>query len=158
MRRATRISPISAAKAKESAEYRRKAAWYLARHPYCQLVIFLLGLDEGAVINNRGLLAIEGRRVLVPPADDVHHRNKRCSERRLLDERFWISASRGVHDWVEAHKDLARELGLLLPIQADEDGRWGDGNVGLHTPELLARRAATVPTGKLADWLKSLSL
>jgi hypothetical protein len=52
-----------------------------------------------------------------------------------------MSACREEHDWVEDHKDVARAFGLLLPIQADADGRWGAGNHGVETPALMAKKA-----------------
>jgi hypothetical protein len=52
-----------------------------------------------------------------------------------------MAASFSQHDFVEDHKDVARALGLLFPIQADADGRWGAGMQGLTTPELMSRFA-----------------
>jgi hypothetical protein len=74
--------------------------------------------------------------VTVPRATQIHHRNKKHGK-RLVDVRWFLAVSAAEHDWIEANKSQARELGLLLPVQADPDGRWGGGNVGLETRLLM---------------------
>jgi hypothetical protein len=104
------------------------------------ITIAMLGLDEAEVLchwnrlfQNAGPI-IGGVRIL--RAREVHHRNKGRGA-RLNDQRWWMAASRQAHDNTENHKTWARAEGYLLPIQADAEGRWGDGNQALTTPELM---------------------
>lgn len=135
--RGGRIKPVADSKRAAKAAYTRDAAYYLARHPYCQIFIFRHELDEKLVIALGGNV----RGLIVPKATQIHHRNKRNTSERLLDQRWWMGASAEEHEWVERHKDEARELGLLLPIQASPDGVWGTGNRALPTEELLLKHA-----------------
>lgn len=138
--RTTPISNVSSRRKTERAEYTREAARYLALHPYCQIFIFRHELSEEAVLRGKGQLVYMGKTIRVPRASQIHHRNKRDGA-RLLDQRWWMSASAIEHDWVEHHKDVARALGLLLPINATIDGTWGDGQRALETPALMAKKA-----------------
>lgn len=117
-------------------EYAREVAYYLAKHPFCQISIARHELDESAVVAAGGRYG----KIQIPRATEVHHRNKRDGA-RLLDKRWWMAASRQAHDWVEDNKETARILGYLLPIQADEDGKWGDGNAGIETPAFMRSKA-----------------
>lgn len=118
-------------------EYCRQAAIYLREHPFCQIYIARHELREDLVVAGDG----RHRGHVVPRATTIHHRNKRWTEERLLDKRWWMSASIPQHDWVENNKDTARALGYLLPMQADENGRWGDGNQAVETPEFMRNHA-----------------
>ena len=126
---------------REDRMYARDRGEYLREHPYCQIAIFLAGASEVTVIEGRGYY--NGMRF--PVSTQIHHRNKSSGPRKL-DKRFWVAAASDRHRWVEDHKGDARELGLLLPIQADAEGRWGDGNQALTTEELLKKRAAEKET------------
>lgn len=125
---------------------RREA--FLERHPLCQYTIASYGFREAEVLEaaehkSATLLSTTGFKfagVWIPPSREIHHRNKRHGE-RLIDERWFVAISYAAHVTIEANKSRARELGFLLPIQADKDGRWGAGNVGLPTDELLAKFA-----------------
>jgi hypothetical protein len=113
----------------------------LLRHPYCQIFIVRHGLDEREVIERRGLCTrtIQGKDHFfsVPRSTEIHHRNKRTGARKN-DQRFWMAASRAQHEWAEENKTAARSCGISLPINADADGRWGDGSTfALTTPELM---------------------
>jgi hypothetical protein len=145
-----RLSPIrsvSRARARDRSMYRRDVGEYLRDHPFCQIFLARnriseanLALNSWADLAGRRYVLVGGRTTEIPRAAQIHHRNKRHGE-RLLDKRFWMAASAREHEWVEAHKAEARELGLLLPIQADAQGRWGDGNQALTTSELIEARA-----------------
>lgn len=134
--RRSRINPISTQRRKERAEYNRRRLAFLALHPFDQIYIARYRLDEQEVIAGNG--RIGGFRV--PRATQIHHRNK-ATNARLNDERWWMATSLGSHNDVENAKGWARTEGYLLPIQADPEGRWGDGNQAETTAELLARRA-----------------
>ncbi len=125
----------------ESKIYNRDAAFYLAKHPFCQIWIARHRLDEDVVIAQRGLVVIRnavGARHTdcAPRATEIHHRNKRDGL-RLLDQRWWMAVSRREHDWAENNKTEARLVGFLLPINASIDGTWGDGERALPTPEFM---------------------
>ncbi len=131
-------TPLKRAKPKrrkEKAEYARAEAIYLAAHPFCQIQIAMRGANERSVIENGGW---DGD-VRIARSTQVHHRNKRDSA-RLLDERWWMSAGFASHIIVESRKNWSRSEGYLLPIQADADGRWGDGNQALETPAFMASK------------------
>ena len=129
-----RVSKVRARQRRAYGEARKR---YLAEHPYCQITIFLHSLDEADTIKNGGH---SSKGIIIPKATQIHHRNK-CNGPRLLDERWWISSCDDEHWHVENHKDWARQNGLLVPIQADPDGRWGAGNQALQTSDLLRVRA-----------------
>lgn len=136
MRRGYRPRERSVKRAAQSRKYNVEKALYLQEHPFCQIFIARHGLDEDEVKRENGLLRRGGHTIVVPIATQIHHRNKRDGE-RLLDQRWWMSACQMQHDYVEANKSRSRELGLLLPIQADADGCWGAGQSALPTPEFL---------------------
>lgn len=146
MRRKSRIPAQKPQRGAENALYHERAAAYLALHPYDQSVIALRGYDEATVILNAGWMPVPRDEFdgpggfTVPLATAIHHRNKRHGK-RLLDERWWLAVSAQQHALIEHIKDWSRAQGFLLPVQADADGRWGDGNQGQTTPELLAARA-----------------
>lgn len=135
LKRGGYIARISNDRRSERAMYNADRAEYLRDHPYCEIYIARYGLDPKAVFANNGVAA--GFRV--PRSNQIHHRNK-TNGPRLLDKRFWMAASAKYHRWAEEHKDDARAIGILLPIQADIHGRWGNAQQGLTTPELLLHR------------------
>lgn len=130
--RSRQIRPRAERHRSADAEYRKSAAAYLKEHPFCQVTIAVWGFDEAEVISRKGF----GFGRFIPQATEVHHRNKRSGSRKN-DARWWIAACRRAHDWIETHLSFARANGLSLPIQADEEGRWGDGNQALPTPEFM---------------------
>lgn len=143
--RRTRLRSRSPRRAPAALAYRKASLEYLALHPWCQIWIARLGLDEDAVIAQRGLVVLRNAAGVrytecAPRSTEVHHRNKKHGL-RLVDQRWWMAASRPAHDWVESNKTEARSLGFLLPIQANEDGEWGAGQRALPTPEFMKARA-----------------
>ena len=130
-----RISPISDRRATERRMYNRDRGEYLREHPYCQVFIYRHALSEELVIRGSGFQ----NGFKVPRSTQVHHRNK-ANGSRLLDKRWWMAAAFEQHQWVEDNKEEARKLGLLLPIQADKDGRWGADQQAVTTRELLDTR------------------
>lgn len=134
----------SARRAAERREYSAKVAAFLAAHPFCQISIFLRKLLEADIIAANGCYRDRsGVSHRIPRSEVVHHRNKRRG-RRLLDERFWIAACNEEHSLLEDHKALSREIGLLLPFEADENGRLPNGMVCKTTDELLGNVEANV--------------
>ena len=160
----TRIPARSAKKAVEDREYTKRRRAYLEAHPLCQATIFEFGLDEADVVDAYRQLvsrcAIEGyavesytyggRRLHIPIASEIHHRNKSNGPRRN-DERFWLSVCREMHDRIETNLAWARGRGLLLPINADRDGVAG-GIRYPTTPELLAAAADKAENTPPADF------
>jgi hypothetical protein len=49
---------------------------------------------------------------------DVHHTRGRVGA-LLIDTHYWVPLCREHHDWVQAHPNKAREVGLLCP-----PGKW----------------------------------
>ena len=114
---------------------------YLLAHPWCQITIAMAGLDERHVIalgvnvpEDVDYVWCQG--VRIPRATEIHHRNKSNGPRKC-DVRWFMSAARPGHDWVEENKTEARERGFLLPINATPDGCWGNGQRGLETPVFM---------------------
>lgn len=155
LKRKTRLRPISKRRAEERKTYRDVREEHLAAHPFCQITIAQFRVNEADVIKSKGLLEgpVEmvrvaeypdpiplGSTLVIHRATQIHHRNK-CDGSRLNDPRFFMSACRKEHEWAERHKDEARAIGVLLPINADKDGRMPDGSRCLTTDELLAVRA-----------------
>lgn len=107
----------TAARAREDREYARKKKAYLELHPFCQIYIKRFGLNEADIIMMNGAYCettFGGMRhwKTVPLATQIHHTKKpKC--KYLNDISTWLSACFDQHDWVENHKDLARQLGLL---------------------------------------------
>lgn len=145
LKRKTRMKVRSDRLARLDLEYARARAAHLAEHPLCQIAIFRAGLSESDVLAEAsragfdarfsyGIILRCGR--LIRTATEIHHRNKRTGPRRA-DRRWFMSACQDEHEWVEKNKGKARELGLLLPIQADSEGHWGDGYKALTTDELM---------------------
>lgn len=124
--------------------YARDVARYLEQHPFCQIWLARHEADEEMIVSawrvGGSPETWEFRGARIPRSTEVHHRNKRDGT-RLRDQRWWMAASREQHDWVEEHKDDARALGYLLPIQADKNGRWGDGQQAIETPAFMKLKA-----------------
>jgi len=141
----SRVNRVSAERRDERKEYAKLREQYLADHPLDQIKIALCGFDEKRVLNwARDQTPISASGIyyqgqFIAFSNQIHHRNK-CFGDRLLDTRWWISTGNRSHDLVESNKSWSREVGLLLPIQADEEGRWGDRNQALTTKELLDQK------------------
>lgn len=140
LRRRERLRSRSPRRANEEETYAVRARAYLRAHPFCQIEIAALGLDEAAVIRFSGIADSPWGTFHVGRSNQIHHRNKR-RRGRLLDERWWMAAGPVWHGRVESRKDWARSGGLLLPLEADPDGRLPDGTVCPTTAELLLERA-----------------
>ena len=144
--RYNRISPISDRRREQKAEYAKKAAAHLKAHPYCQIAMARFGINEKVVIENNGVGCMRSNdggweMVRLAKATEIHHRLKRW-DKRLVNDSFFMSASRNAHRWAEANKSEARRLGILCPINCDPNGKMPDGSQCLTTDELLAIRAA----------------
>ena len=151
IRRKTPIRRISKVRSSHRRQYARDREEYLREHRVCQIFLARHRISERSLRLNSWFdlygetyVLIAGRTTRIPRATQIHHRNKARGE-RLLDKRWWIAASAEEHEWVESNKDEARELGLLLPIQADEQGRWGSDQQALVTEELIESRARGGP-------------
>lgn len=143
---------VSKRRRREKQEYGPERAAHLTEHPLCQLTIARYRLDERRVleawaawkfnlvagVTGQPVFQVDG--LVIPYATEIHHRNK-CYGARLTDRRWFASASRFGHDWVEGNKTQARAEGFLLPLEADPDGRLPDGSQCLTTDEWIAERA-----------------
>lgn len=129
-------------RAQQRRQYNQMKPAYLAAHPYCQITICRLGLNEARVIELEGAFMLRGGEVRqVPPATELHHRNK-ANGIRLINFDYIMSACPAAHDWEERKKSEARRLGILCPINCKSDGTMPDGTKQPTTPELLAQRHA----------------
>ena len=82
----------------EQAKYLKRRQVYLQEHPKC--------LSYQYPIPNEMAMGC------TDASQDIHHRAKRG--RLLNDERFWLPVCRACHDYIEDHKKMAREIGLLI--------------------------------------------
>lgn len=134
-----RIPKIKAKRLSERREYSRAKAAYLLAHPFCQVFLARNGIDEREVMRDysgsSGAVYFKGKKI--PWSNQIHHRNK-CRGVLLNDQRWWIACCPAEHEWIENNKGTARLLGFLLPIQANAEGEWGDGNKAQTTPEMMA--------------------
>lgn len=140
----TPIPKIRPERARTNATYGRRRAAYLEAHPWCQVTIARHGLDEATVIAQDGV----SQGVRVPRSTEIHHRNKARGARKL-DERWWMSAARSGHEWVENDKESARQTGFLLPFEADGEGNLPNGTRALETPQFMASRVGKIGGNEL---------
>lgn len=128
-------------------DYTSIKAAYLAEHPFCQISCHFHGVKEADVIafgskcmDGTGAWVEQpsGGVVFIPWATEIHHRNK-CNGARLTDTRWFMSASRIMHENCENKKAWARLRGYLLDISANPDGLTPGGVQGLTTDELVAQ-------------------
>lgn len=159
MKRGGRIRPRAKSKVSAAAQYQRDKEEYLRAHPYCQIRIAREGLVEAKVIALNGFISTwrDGRRftMSIPNSTEIHHRNKRTGK-RLLDQRWWMACCRAEHDLVEANLSLARRTGFALPIQADDDGRWGLDSEALETPLFMSHMIGHPPIDFYSPGISSL--
>lgn len=157
IKRKSKVRRISSSRQIDRRIYNRRRKAYIEAHPFCQIYIAQHRLNEAEVIRNNGTAAIHTKcsksatrlygvtdgvyTIQVPLANQIHHRNKADHERLLLED-YWMSAGTVGHRWAEDHKDEARKIGVLCPINARPDGSLPDGQRCLTTPELLEARVA----------------
>jgi hypothetical protein len=115
-----RIRPVSPKRAKELAIYRRRRPGFLKEHPWCQIWLAKNAYNEADAFEHDGMIPIDwdnGCGVVgyhhVPPSTEIHHTNQRHGI-RLLDERYWLAASRPEHNWVKDNQSEARRIGVLI--------------------------------------------
>lgn len=136
-----RIPARSKARASVDRVYAELRRAYLEEHPLCQATIFEHGLEEASAIVAYQIKDCPGDFIryaghTIPRATEIHHRNK-SNGRRKIDERFWLAVCLEMHERIEENKRWARGFGLLLPINADPEGRAA-GVQHPTTPGLLA--------------------
>ncbi len=109
-----RIPKVSKRRASRLGEYRKKREAFLSANPYCQIWMRRMGLTEkdavlwGGQYFHRPTMTI----YWAPRSQEIHHVRGRIGA-MLLDERYWLAASRSEHDWCHSHPSQARALGLL---------------------------------------------
>tara|TARA_R110000868_G_scaffold93805_2_gene259384 strand:+ start:5583 stop:5972 length:390 start_codon:yes stop_codon:yes gene_type:complete len=109
-----RLRPVSAKRGVAARYYAAARLFFLARHPYCQVFIARMGLDEVALKQWGGHYAdIHGLLRRAPTSDDVHHKAGRTGT-NYLDEQTWLAVSRQEHEWIHAHPSEARKRGWLV--------------------------------------------
>ena len=143
------IKRVSKAEARRLSAYWPLRRQYLKDHPLCQITLAAARLQEEVMVEawkKSGSPEIgitvdvgHGNFVLLEPATTIHHRNKSNGTRRNRTE-YWMSAAPGPHRGTEDHKDTAREIGILCPINARPDGSLPDGRRCLTTAELINHR------------------
>jgi len=92
MKRGKRLNPRSEKLTEAMAEYLPRKAFFLGRHRECQVKV---------------------RGVCKRWSVDVHHKAGRTGA-ALLDETTWAAVCRACHDYLETHRDWARERGWIV--------------------------------------------
>lgn len=124
--RRTRLAPISKRRRRQSDQYRKLRAAFLAAHPDCQVWLAEHGKTEADVKFNpltgdrfvlepvwsTTLFRYVEIRVPVPASEEIHHVNKRRGD-RLNDTSEWLAVSRRYHREIERNKAWARAKGYL---------------------------------------------
>jgi hypothetical protein len=118
----TPIRKVSKKRAKANAEYSKRRKSFLEAHPICQWWLKENGWVESGTNNvhlyskncitrNTWHLQDMG----APLSTEIHHM-KKPKATYLNDESTWMAVSREGHEWIENHKNLAREKGYLSNI------------------------------------------
>lgn len=108
----TPLKKVSSKRQKDMRTYSALRKKHLSAHPYCQVTIRLLGLNEQDVIAEQGWYKdVWGRTVKCPLAEDIHHRAGRGAN--YLDENTWLAVCREKHVWIHHHASEARKMNLL---------------------------------------------
>ena len=111
--RKTPLRRMSSKRQRESREYMRLRAEFLAAHPFCQVTMLLLGLSEAEVIDWKGLHRTAlGNFDQVPASQDIHHRHGRTGT-NYLDTKTWLSVCRHQHERIHNNPSWARSHGFL---------------------------------------------
>lgn len=127
IKRKTRLSPVSARRRAELAEYRKKRKLFLEFHRVCEVWCAENGFKcdaHGAAYHvsperqkELGFKGCNGDYLLVnmkaPRATQIHHRNKRRGV-MLNDETYWLAVCAKNHARIENDKAWARANGFLL--------------------------------------------
>jgi hypothetical protein len=86
----TRVKPVSKKRRKDSAEYLKLRAGFLASHPHCE---------------------VARPKICAHRSRDVHHAQGRGPN--YLNVNSWVSTCRACHDYIHQHPSWAREHGYL---------------------------------------------
>jgi hypothetical protein len=114
IKRKTPLRRISKKRAKDLRVYMTKRKAFLAEHPFCQVRLALLGLDEKQVIASYGCaIDVFGSVFKVPLSQDIHHKAGRTGT-NYLDENTWLAVCRENHERIHANPSWARSLGFLV--------------------------------------------
>jgi len=97
----TPIRRVSKKRMRDMREYSKLRKEFLEKHVNCQ---------AWPVI--RCHLKMHG--LPPPPSTEVHHKAKRG--KNYLNTDTWLAVCRASHEWIENHKNVARQLGLLENI------------------------------------------
>src|SRR4051812_25862669 len=108
LKRTGRPKKVSKKRAGANREYtvRRKA--FLLAHPYCEA----MGTISWFILDNGTALEWQETPAVLQLSTEIHHTKKpKC--KYLNDESTWLAVCRWAHEWIEDHKDIARNLRLL---------------------------------------------
>lgn len=98
---------VSKKRAKQLREYAKRRRAFLDDFRYCQAWETIM---DWLFHNEKATWKISPREH--PKSTEIHHMKKpKC--KYLNDETTWLAVSRWAHNWIEDHKNIARELGLL---------------------------------------------
>jgi len=114
LKRKTPLRRISKKRSKALRIYTQSRRDFLNKHPYCQVSLALLDLNEQHVINACGLAVdLYGKVFRVPSSQDIHHKAGRAGT-NFLDRNTWLAVCRENHERIHANPSWARSLGFLV--------------------------------------------
>lgn len=109
------IKPVSSKRIKINAIYARLREKFLQDHPYDQVVMKLLGVEEADVIAGGGMTTtgIHGAAAFWPRSNEIHHVKGRG--KYLLDITTWLAVRSDTHQWIHANPKESYEKGFMQP-------------------------------------------
>ena len=108
-----RIPARSARRKKEGATYTKLRREFLTAHPFCQVWIATMGLDEDALKQWGGVYrTLNGAFRYAPRSEEVHHKAGRHGG-NYLDVTTWAAVCRDSHRWLHDNPKQAKEQGWL---------------------------------------------
>jgi hypothetical protein len=108
-----RLPAFSARRKKDGAVYTKLRREFLAAHPFCQVWIATMRLDEAAVIQWDGIYCtLNGAFRFAPRATEIHHKAGRYGG-NYLNVTTWAAVCRDSHRWLHDNPKLAKAEGWL---------------------------------------------
>lgn len=109
------IRKVSNKRAKQNREYSKVRAEFLKAHPWCQVQIQTVGVNEEDVIAGHGRVQLpNGTWMLFAEATEIHHKRGRFRS-RLCESEYFLACSEAAHRWIHNNPKEAYAAGFMLP-------------------------------------------
>lgn len=108
-----RLPSASARRKREGATYTKLRREFLAAHPFCQVWLQTMGLDEAALVQFGGAYrTLYGTARYAPASTEVHHKAGRYGG-NYLDVTTWAAVCSESHRWIHDNPAQAKAEGWL---------------------------------------------